>query len=158
MPFFYTCISSCFVVTCGDTKLPVKRGYGLLCCREPDGSEHVTTVPGGVGAVGVRVEERFPLPAPIADLLVRLAWKLPQLTVSPTEVLAPRTNVGLLSHVNTVLAQLRESPCVTVHVKITSSPGHAVALPPCSTLDTNTTSAITKVSTGVNQKCYTFTL
>jgi len=39
-------------------------GYGLLCCCEPNGSEHVTTVSGDVGTVGVSLEERFPLPAP----------------------------------------------------------------------------------------------
>ena len=98
------------------THLPVILGYGLLCCREPPGSEHVTTVPGDVGVVGVNVEEKFALLALTVEKLVRLAWKLLQLTVSPTEVLAVKTKVGLglLSHVNTVLAQLSENPCVTV--------------------------------------------
>jgi len=90
------------------------------------------------------VEEKFALLALTAEKLVRLAWKLLQLTVSPTEVLSVKTKVGLglLSHVNTVLAQLSENPCVTVQVKTTSSPGHAAALHSCSTLDTNTTSAV----------------
>ena len=39
------------------------------------------------------------------------------------------------------LAQLSETPCLTVQVKVTTSPGHAAVLPSCSTLDTNVTSA-----------------
>ena len=75
-------------------------------------------------------------------MAVRLASKLPQTLVLPTEVAGASKYVGLESHeLKTVLAQLRESPCVTVQVKITTSPGHAAALPSCSTLDTNVTSA-----------------
>ena len=102
------------------------------------------------------MEEKFALLALTAEKLVRLAWKLPQFTVSPTEVLAVKTKVGLglLSHVNTALAQLSENPCVTVQVKTTSSPGHAAVLPSCSTLDTNTTSAVIKVAcAGVDKEC-----
>ena len=71
----------------------------------------------------------------------RLALKLPQTLMLPMEVPRASKYVGVESHdVNAVLAQLRESPCVTVQVKVTSSPGHAAALPSCSTLDTNVTS------------------
>ena len=72
----------------------------------------------------------------------RLALKLPQTLVLPTEVPGASKYVGVEPHdVNAVLAQLRENPCVTVQVKVTSSPGHAAVLPSCSTLDTNVTSA-----------------
>ena len=73
---------------------------------------------------------------------VRLARKLPQTLVLPTEVSTPRVYVGVESHeVKPVLDQLRENPWVTVQVKVTSSPGHAAVLPSCSTLDINVTSA-----------------
>ena len=73
---------------------------------------------------------------------VRLAWKLPQVLVLPTEVSERRVYVGVKSHdVKAVLAQLRKTPCVTVQVKVTSSPGHAAVLLSCSTLDTKVTSA-----------------
>jgi len=88
-----------------------------------------------MGANGVSVEERFPLPAPTRETFVH--------------GVSLKVGLGLLQHVNTALAQLSENPCVTVQVKITSSPGHAAALPSCSTLDTSTTSAVTKVSTGM---------
>ena len=56
-----------------------------------------------------------------------------------------RIYVGLESHdVKAVLAQFREAPCVTVQVKVTTSPGHAALLPSCSTLDTSVTSAIAR--------------
>ena len=75
-------------------------------------------------------------------MAVRLAWKLPQTLVLPTDVSDRRRYVGLESHdVKAVLAQLREAPCVTVQVKVTTSPGHAAVLPSCSTLDTSVTSA-----------------
>ena len=73
---------------------------------------------------------------------VRLALKLPQMLVLPTEVPGTSTYVGVKSHdVKAVLAQLSETPCVTVQVKVTSSPGHAAVLPSCSTVDTKVTSA-----------------
>ena len=75
-------------------------------------------------------------------MAVRLAWKLPQTLVLPTEVLLRRIYVGVESHdVKAVLNQLREAPCVTVQVKVTTSPGHAAVLRSCSKLDTNVTSA-----------------
>ena len=78
----------------------------------------------------------------ILVMAVRLAWKLPQTLVLPTEVSERRVYVGVEPHdVKAVLAQLRNSPCVTVQVKVTTSPGHAAVLPSCSTLDTNVTSA-----------------
>ena len=62
--------------------------------------------------------------------------------ILPTEVLTSRVYVGVESHdVKAVLAQLSETPCVTVQVKVTTSRGHAAVLPFCSTLDTNETSA-----------------
>ena len=87
--------------------------------------------------------------------LERHLWRWPESCYSSQYSLARRTNVGLglLSHVNTALAQLSENPCVTVQVKTTSSPGHAAALPSCSTLDTSTTSAVIKVSTGIDKEC-----
>ena len=78
-------------------------------------------------------------------IAVRLAWKLPQTLVLPTDVSDRRRYVGLESHdVKAVLAQFREAPCVTVQVKVTTSPGHAAVLPSCSTLDTSVTSAVAK--------------
>ena len=75
-------------------------------------------------------------------MAVRLARKLPQTLVLPTEVSMRRVYVGVESHdAKAVLAQFRKTPCVTVQVKVTTSPGHAVVLPSCSTLDTNVTSA-----------------
>ena len=75
-------------------------------------------------------------------IAVRFAWKLSQMLMLPNEVPDRRRYVGLESHdVNAVLAQLREAPCVTVQVKVTSSPGHAAVLPFCSTLDINMTLA-----------------
>ena len=75
-------------------------------------------------------------------MAVRLAWKLPQMLMLPTEVLTSRVYVGVELHdVKALLAQLSETPCVTVQVKVTSSRGHATVLSFCSTLDTNVTSA-----------------
>ena len=75
-------------------------------------------------------------------MAVRLAWKLPQTLVLPTEVSEQRVYVGTESHdVKAELPQLRKAPCVTVQVKVTTSPGHAAVLPSCSTLDTSVTSA-----------------
>ena len=75
-------------------------------------------------------------------MAVRLAWKLPQTLVLPTDVSDQRRYVGLESHdAKPVLAQLREAPCVTVQVKVTTSPGHVAVLPSHSTLDTSVTSA-----------------
>ena len=75
-------------------------------------------------------------------MAVRLAWKLPQTLVLPTEVSEQRVYVGTESHdVKAELPQLRKAPCVTVQVKVTTSPGHAAVLPSCSTLDTGVTSA-----------------
>ena len=78
----------------------------------------------------------------ILVMTVRLAWKLLQTLVLPTEVSEQRVYVGLESYdVKAELAQLRKAPCVTVQVKVTTSPGHAAVLPSCSTLDTSVTSA-----------------
>ena len=79
-------------------------------------------------------------------MVERLASKLPQTLRLPTEVPGVSKYVGVESHdMKAVLAQLSETPCVTVQVKVTTSPGHAAVLPSCSTLDTNVTSA-----TGIN--------
>ena len=70
-------------------------------------------------------------------MAVRLAQKLPQTLVLPTEVSERRVYLGVESHdVKVILAQLRKAPCVTVQVKDTTSPGHAAVLPSCSRLDT----------------------
>ena len=95
--------------------------------------------------VGDKVEVMSPsldLPTRITLVMTeRLALKLPQVLVLPVEVTGVSKYVGFESHdANALLAQLRESPCVTVQVKVTSSPGHAAVLPSCSTLDTNVTS------------------
>ena len=75
-------------------------------------------------------------------MAVRLAWKLPQILMLPTEVSERRVYVGTESHdVKAELPQLRKAPCVTVQVKVTTSPGHAAVLPSCSTMDTSVTSA-----------------
>ena len=75
-------------------------------------------------------------------MVVRLASKLPQTLRLPTEVPGVSKYVGVETQdVKAVLAQLSETPCVTVQVKVTTSPGHAAVLPSCSTLDTNVTSA-----------------
>ena len=75
-------------------------------------------------------------------MAVRLARKLPQTLVLPTEVSMRRVYVGVKSHdVKAILAQLRKAPCVTVQVKVTTSHGHTAVLPSYSTLDTNVTSA-----------------
>ena len=75
-------------------------------------------------------------------MVERLASKLPQTLRLPTEVPGVSKYVGVESQdVKAVLAQLSETPCVTVQVKVTTSPGHAAVLPSCSTLDTNVTSA-----------------
>ena len=72
----------------------------------------------------------------------RLALKLPQTLILPGEVPGTSKYVGIELHEeNITLAQLRETPCVTVQVKVTSSPGHVAVLPSCSTLDTKLTSA-----------------
>ena len=103
-------------------------------------------MPGDTVVVGDKVEVTFALrDCPTRLMLVmavRLARKLPQTLVLPTEVFTSRVYVGVEPHdVKAVLAQLSETPCVTVQVKITSSCGHAAVLPFCSTLDTNVTSA-----------------
>ena len=75
-------------------------------------------------------------------MAVRLAQKLPQTLVLPTEVSERRVYVGVESDdVKAVLVQLRKTPCVTVQVKVTTSHGHAAVLPFYSTLDINVTSA-----------------
>ena len=131
-------------------------GYVLLggkCCVLV-GSEHVTTVPGDTIVVGVNVDVKSALEAcPTSVLLVmavRFAWKLPQTLVLPTDVSERRRYVGMESHVKAVLAQFREPPCVTVQVKITTSPGHAAVLPSCSTLDTNVISATMVMNTFID--------
>ena len=123
-------------------------GYCLLCGERCgiSRSKHVITVPGDTLVVGDKVEIKFAVrDCPTRLMLVmdvRLARKLPQTLVLPTEVFTSRVYVGVESHdVKAVLAQLSETPCVTVQVKVTSSPGHATVLPSCSTLDTSVTSA-----------------
>ena len=103
-------------------------------------------MPGDTLVVGDKVEVKSALrDCPTRVMLVmavRLARKLPQTLLLPTEVFTSRVYVGVESHdVKAVLAQLSETPCVTVQVKVTSSPGHAAVLPSCSTLDINVTSA-----------------
>ena len=52
-------------------------------------------------------------------MAVRLAWKLPQTLVLPTDVSERRVYLRMESHdVNAELPQLREAPCVTVQVKV----------------------------------------
>ena len=103
-------------------------------------------MPGDTLVVGDKMEIKFALrDCPTRLMLVmavRLARKLPQTLVLPTGVFTSRVYVGVESHdVKAVLAQLSETPCLTVQVKATNSPGHAAVLPSCSTLDINVTSA-----------------
>ena len=133
-------------------------GYDLLCGKlcGISRSEHVTTVPGDRVVLGDKVEVMSPrrdCPTSVTLVMsVRLALKLPQTLVLPTEVPGASKNVGVESHdVKAVLAQLSEIPCVTVQVKVTTSPGHAAVLPSCSTLDTNVTSAIHNTKSTSNQ-------
>ena len=121
-------------------------GYDLRGELPTIRSEHVTIVPGDTVVLGDKVEVKSARrDLCIWELLVmavRLAWKLPQMLILPTEVFTKRVYVGVESQdVKAVLAQLSETPCVTVQVKVTTSPGHAAVLPSCSTLDTNMTSA-----------------
>ena len=99
--------------------------------------------------VTVVVEDKVEVKSALRDcptrvmsvMAVRLARKLPQTPVLPTEVFTSRMYVGLELHDVKVVLQLREAPCVTVQVKVTTSPGHAAVLLFFSTLDTNVTSA-----------------
>ena len=122
-------------------------GYALLCgeVSVPVRSEHVTTVPGYTLVVGDSVEIMSAWrDCPTWLMLVmavRFAWKLPKTLVLPTEVWKSTVYVGMESQVKAALAQFREPPCVTVQVKVTSTPGHAAVLPSCSTVDTTVTSA-----------------